>query len=272
MTKFGVVGYKGKIGSLLVERPDFVPVDCDVRILGSIHDGLKRVGKIDILINCAAISSVDQCEADYRLADAVNFRGVGNLITVFGDKVLSFSTDQVFDGNGLFLPKENTKPNPVNYYGLTKFASEGFVDGKVIRISRAVSLFDPDIANYLTKLALKIPVHVPTFFSRNYLHKNYMADGVEYFVRNWDKMPKLVNYAGGNVVNMHNFVSQLAKRVGLDPRLVIPNNEYVENDQMIPRPKHGGLNIGLARRLGFPIYTISDTVEELVREYMSNGY
>ncbi len=267
-----VVGYKGKLGSLLIQRGGFVALDCDVTDIESIYNEAYRLlgeeWEAGTVVNCAAISSIDECEKDYKKAIEVNANGLKNLHRVFGSNVLNISSDQIFSGRDWKLPTEETDPKPINNYGLTKFVSEGIssaFDGKTIRLSRTVSLFDADINQYMESLLHDNKIDVPDFFSRNYIHREHAVDGIECMVRNWDSMPKLVNYAGTENVTMYSFVKMLAMDLGFRPQDVLKRSKY--DDTMVPRPRNGGLNVSLAKSLGFPMYNISDTVGKLVDEY-----
>ncbi len=263
--KYGVVGYKGKIGSVLVGRADFVPMGCDIT---NVADMATYHEQFDVIVNCAAISSIDACEKDYKRAIAVNVHGLTNLHRVFGDRVLNISSDHIFNGRSWMLPKEDSTPMPPNSYGVTKLASEGVsgaFNGKTIRLSRTVSHTDPDLSGYLFNLGNGNQVTVPDFFSRNYIHREYAVMGIEYMVRHWDDMPSLVNYAGTENVTMYSFVKMLAMDLGFRPQDVLKRSTY--DDAMAPRPRKGGLNVSLAKSLGFPMFNISDTVAKLVEEY-----
>lgn len=269
MKKFGVVGYKGKIGSaLLLGRPDFVFLDCDITDIESIQNQIPDPEELDVIVNCAAISSIDECEANYEKAISVNVHGLSNLHRVFGERVLNISTDHIFNGRSWMLPKEASVPSPINSYGLTKFASEGVSDvfgGKTIRLSRTVGITDPDIAEYLDNLEMHNQIAVPDFFSRNYLHRDSVVAGIVYMVNNWAYMPKVVNYAGTENVTMFSLMKMVAMELGMDLYNVTKRSKY--DDTLVPRPRKGGLNVSLAKSLGFPMFNISDTVEKLVEEY-----
>ncbi len=92
-------------------------------------DQLKRtVQKIkpDIIIHNAAMANIDLCEVNKNLAHQVNYEAtvtLAELIHTSGTRLIFISTDNVFDGQrGNY--KETDPPNPVNYYGLTKFRAE----------------------------------------------------------------------------------------------------------------------------------------------------
>jgi dTDP-4-dehydrorhamnose reductase len=269
MKKFGVVGYRGKLGSLLIKRADFVPIECDVTNIDSVNLGVSPyLGLLDIIVNCAAISSIDECEKDYQKALDINKNGTINLHKIFGERVLTISSDHIFNGKGWYPPNESTKPSPISSYGFTKLGAEAVSKifwGKTIRLSRAVSPDDADIKQVLLGVKLGLEVNVPTFFRRNYTHQEFAVDGIEYMVNNWDSIKfDTVHYASTNQMSMYEFMKSLVGALGMDVSLVKQRTEYF-NDA--PRPKRGGLRVGLAKKLGFPMYSISDTVSKLVSVY-----
>ncbi len=80
----------------------------------------------DVIINAAGITNVDQCETERELAWRVNVEAVENLAKISAANnihLIHLSTDFVFDGiNPPY--SETDQPNPVSYYGLTKWKGE----------------------------------------------------------------------------------------------------------------------------------------------------
>lgn len=269
MKKFGVVGYRGKLGSILIGRPNFVSINCNITDLNDVKFfNSNNTRQFDVIVNLGAISSVDECEKDYDKAIQVNTHGLANLHKVFGERVLNISSDQVFSGNSWFLPDENTKPNPINNYGFTKVGAEGIskvFGGKTLRLSRTVSLQDNDIGDVVLILQDNEVIEVPIFFQRNYMHREFAVAAIEYMVRNWDTMPQIVNYGGTDHITLYKLMWELAVELGLDHTLLQKNNKY--DDAMTPRPKNGGFKVDLARKLGFPMYSVLQTVQKLREEF-----
>lgn len=95
------------------------------------YASLERVFKIykpDIVINAAAFTDVDRCESEKPMAFNTNALGVFNiarLCRIHSSKLVHFSTDYVFNGStGLY--KEDSVPDPVNYYGFSKSIGDAF--------------------------------------------------------------------------------------------------------------------------------------------------
>jgi len=79
--------------------------------------------KPNIIINCAAYTSVDNAEDDFKLTNIINHKSV-ELIAQWSYnnncKLIHISTDYVYDGTSFTPLKEDMQANPVNNYGKTK--------------------------------------------------------------------------------------------------------------------------------------------------------
>lgn len=81
----------------------------------------------DLIINCAAFTNVDGCEADEDAAYAVNAMGAENLAKAAertGAKLVHVSTDYVFPGTEPGERVETDEVAPISAYGRTKLEGE----------------------------------------------------------------------------------------------------------------------------------------------------
>ena len=82
--------------------------------------------KPDVVINTAAMTNVDLCEAEKENCDALNVNAVQYLADAcqqIDAHLIHISTDFIFDGeDGPY--KEEDEQNPLSYYGLSKLKSE----------------------------------------------------------------------------------------------------------------------------------------------------
>ena len=264
MKKIAVTGFHGKLGSLLVQKPNFVPLPCDITDVADIDfclkQAIKTYGDIDLIVNCAAISDIAACEENYEKSLEVNVHGLDKLHRVFGDNILNISSDYVFSGELVDgeLPTEVSDPDPTNAYGFSKLGAETVSKangGKTIRLSRTVSWEDSDI-----RIPSHSPRSYPSFMFRNYIHRDFAVEGIVHFAKNYFSLPSLVNFAGIDNISMFDFMLMVVEKVGGDPDLIVRNDVYYPNP---PRIKHGGFNMDLAKSLGFPMYTVADTVSRL---------
>jgi UDP-4-amino-4,6-dideoxy-N-acetyl-beta-L-altrosamine transaminase/dTDP-4-dehydrorhamnose reductase len=91
---------------------------------------IKRVihgFKPDVLIHCASLTNIDQCEMDKELTRKVNLLGTRIIVEGINredsTKLIYISTDSVYDGRKGYF-SESDKVNPLSYYGLTKYEGE----------------------------------------------------------------------------------------------------------------------------------------------------
>lgn len=131
--ELAVVGATGKLGRYLH--------DCwrehhRVHAIGR-HDvdlrdpvATRRVledARFDVLVNCAAMSSPEACEAcpeDARRVNAEAPEAMAVACRGKGARMLHFSTDYVLDGTEPGLKDEEAPTGPVNVYGRTKLEGE----------------------------------------------------------------------------------------------------------------------------------------------------
>ena len=101
--------------------------------------------KPDVVINTAAMTNVDLCEAEKDNCDALNVSAVQFLADAcvkIDAHLIHISTDFIFDGeDGPY--KEEDEPNPLSYYGLSKLKSEHLLQAHVVKwtVLRTIIVF-----------------------------------------------------------------------------------------------------------------------------------
>ena len=99
----------------------------------------------DVVINTAAMTNVDQCELEKEKCWLSNVTAVEFLVAackVTNSKLIHVSTDFIFDGTHGPLDEEAV-PNPISYYGESKWAAEQIVQksGLAWAIARTVLVY-----------------------------------------------------------------------------------------------------------------------------------
>lgn len=134
MKKIWICGANGMLGShftrlLKQNNIPFLANDSqqvDITELDQVSN-FVRAQKISHIINCAAYTQVDKAEEELKKAYLVNAVGPENLGVAarrHGARVIHFSTDYVFDGQGHKPYSEEHICSPINAYGMSKWAGE----------------------------------------------------------------------------------------------------------------------------------------------------
>jgi dTDP-4-dehydrorhamnose reductase len=134
LPKILITGSHGQLGTALRQHPrsaDFQLVDCPKTSL-DICDPLLLETAIskhapDIVVNTAAYTAVDKAEQEREQCNRVNHLGARNLAAICAKlriPLLHISTDYVFSGEQTIPYLETNAPNPVNYYGTSKWLGE----------------------------------------------------------------------------------------------------------------------------------------------------
>ncbi|HEV8701246.1 MAG TPA: dTDP-4-dehydrorhamnose reductase [Candidatus Polarisedimenticolia bacterium] len=132
-----VLGAGGMLGRVLVEVLEEVfpgtisatRAEADVTDRFRLETEIERL-RPDAIINCAAYTDVDGCEADPEAARRINVEGAGNAAraaAAAGCRILHVSTDFVFDGRARRPYTEDDPPAPLSEYGRGKLEGEGEV-------------------------------------------------------------------------------------------------------------------------------------------------
>ena len=134
-----LIGGSGSLGSSIIKSKIFKNIDAPKKKKLNLLDRSnirKFLSKeYDLIINCAAIARMKECEKNPNKAIKVNVFGTLNLVTeiinyesVYKKKIklIHISTDGVYpSNNGNY--SEKSIPKPYNVYGWTKLCSEIFV-------------------------------------------------------------------------------------------------------------------------------------------------
>lgn len=128
-----VTGGAGQVGgeclqSLATLGDVFAPTraDLDLADPASIQTYLREI-QPHWIVNPAAYTAVDKAESERDLAQAVNGVApgiIGREAAALGAKVIHFSTDYVFNGQGSTPWVETDPTGPLGVYGATKLAGE----------------------------------------------------------------------------------------------------------------------------------------------------
>ena len=162
--KILVTGAQGMLGTDLVNLLSTKGID----VIGASHEELDVTDRNevfnftskhmpDVVVNCAAFTNVDKCEAKKEITYRLNALGPENIAIAAnkcGAKVVQISTDFVFDGNSRRPYVENDKTNPLSEYGRSKLEGERNIQSNcdLFLIVRTSWLFGHQGTNFIDKM------------------------------------------------------------------------------------------------------------------------
>ena len=134
MKKIWITGAEGHIGTALLDLLEGVeyqllPTDIEEVDITKIDEVTQfvHVNRPDVVINCAGLTDVQECENNVDEAYRVNAIGVRNVALAANEvnaKVIQISTDDVFDKESRVPYNEVDNVHPRTIYGKSKEAGE----------------------------------------------------------------------------------------------------------------------------------------------------
>ena len=163
-------GLDGLVGSRIIEllsgKHEFenlsLSTGADITDRNAILQKIKN-SDAQIMLHLAAKTDVDGCELDKPLGEKgdawkINVFGTQNVVDGCSEsnkKIIYISTDFVFDGTKEAYSEEDA-PNPVNWYGQTKFLGEMEVKKYSPTLFRALGIYLPLITTNCAIIGLAL--------------------------------------------------------------------------------------------------------------------
>jgi dTDP-4-dehydrorhamnose reductase len=202
------------------------------------------------IIHTASETNVDKCETEKEHAWKTNVEGTRNIALAcskLGAKLVYISTDYVFDGEKRCY-KESDKPNPINYYGLTKFEGEKQVmlnckDYAILRTSVLYG-WHPWKQNFATWIISKLGQQQEIAVVEDHYNTPTLADNLaKMTVEVVEKdLRGLYHTSGSERISRYEFAKQIAKTYNLNSDLIKPVKMCQLTAWIAKRPKDSSLN------------------------------
>lgn len=217
---------------------------------------VREIRDVDVVVNCAAWTAVDDAETQEAAAFAVNALGAAHLARAAdaGARLVHVSTDYVFDGSALQPYEADDVPRPISAYGRTKLAGEWAVaasggDHLVVRTAWLYGAGGPCFPATITRVArergalavVADQVGQPT----------WTADLADLIVRLIVARAPRGTYHGtsGGQGSWYEFAQAVVAAAGLDPGIVAPTTADAYR-RPAPRPAWSVLGDAAVRNAG----------------------
>ena len=212
----------------------------------------------DVVVNCAAWTAVDACEADPELAllaNGLSVRWVAEACARTGAYLVQVSTDYVFDGTLERPYHEWDVPNPRSVYGRTKLAGEreALALGAGASVVRTSWVCGRNGSN-MVKTVLRLAAQQPTlqFVNDQVGHPSFTQDLAPVLRRvALDRISGVVHATNQGAVSWYEFAREVVAAMGKDPEMVQPTSTAeLLPARPAPRPANSVLDNAVLRGAG----------------------
>jgi len=275
-----LIGAKGMLGQAVARRLDaegISHIDTDIDVDVTARDAVFAFARAQAprwVINCAAYTRVDDAEADYARALAVNGEAVAHLADAcleISAGLVHVSTDYVFDGKAQHPYRADDATAPLGAYGRSKLAGEQAIVARIPRglrglVVRTSWLFGEGGKNFvLTMLRLIAEREKLRVVADQHGRPTYARDLAQALIALTDLKPAhpaarpgIYHFANGGQVSWHAFteaIRDVAREHGLPIKAhtidAISTSEY---PLPAPRPAYSVLSTDkIAQLLPAPI-------------------
>jgi len=255
--KILVTGGKGQLGSELKNNPliknnsDWLFTDrqsfniCDVDNINIYLD----ICKPNIIINCAAYTSVDSAEDNFELANTINHKAISLIAKWCNDNncnLIHISTDYVYDGYSKTPYIEEDKTDPLNNYGKTKLfgdiACQKYNPSSIIiRTSWLYSSYGNNfVTNMINLMKSKSELIVINDQVGSPTYAGDLANTILDLITNKKWIPGIYHYTNFGKVSWFDFTNDIKSIYGFNT--VINSISSEEYSIKTIRPKYSLLN------------------------------
>ena len=272
--KILITGGKGMLGRTLLrelgsategERSDNEIVIADLPEWDITDDTgfVTKVGEVkpDLIVHCAAMTKVDDCEAKRDLAFKLNEEGSRNVALAAkacGARLFAISTDYVFSGEPPKEPwawSETDIPRPRTVYGASKFAGEQMIqmilpEAVIIRIAWLYGSGGPSFIHTMAKLGAQegAPLKVVNDQRGNPTSTKTVADVIKFLMMKPD-VSGIVHGTCEDQCTWYDLTVELFRLLGLKREVVPCTTE--EFPRPAPRPHNSALKKSVLNLLGY---------------------
>lgn len=228
----------------------------------------------DLIIHCAAMTKVDDCETARELAFRLNGTGSRNVALaakMCGARLVAISTDYVFSGEPLQKPwewREMDVPRPRTVYGATKFAGEQMIqsilpDAVILRIAWLYGAGGPSFVHTMARLGAQegAPLRVVNDQRGNPTSTKAVAAAIRFLMGKPD-VSGIVHATCEGVCTWFDLTVELFRLLGLR-RGVVPCTT-AEFPRPAPRPKNSALKKEVLALLGYRMPCWQDALAAFV--------
>lgn len=265
-----VVGFDKAVNPYLSTDHQVIGDLTDLKFLSSSLDKINP----DVIIHCAAIVNVDECETNKSMAETLHCDVTGILARYKNGftRFIHISTDSVFDGQKGNYTEEDI-PNPINYYAKTKRYGEIAVlenNHNAVVIRTNIYGFHLETGKSLVEWAINnlrqgksISGFTDVYF--NPVYTKQLGEVIKEIIPA-KYFKGILNVSSKEYSSKYEFLLRIARQFNFNTDLIIKNS--VKKFQFLaPRPINTTLNTNLLRSEFKKELTLQEGISALGKDY-----
>ena len=239
---------------------------------------LKEISKKkpDVIINLVALTNVDKCEDNKKLAEKTNAYFSMDLVKAINSypkkiHLIHISTDQVYNGKG---SHKESSTKPINFYGLSKLRGEIFAQktfSTILRtnfIGKGKNKKKINLSDWIVNSVVqnkRIDVFKNILFSP--LHTSTLVKLIEKVIKMRTK--GIFNLSSKTKISKADFAIKLCKELKLSLKNINKVN-YNYKNLLAKRPLDMSLNVTkFEKYYNVRLPKVTNEIKKLVKEYSS---
>ncbi len=231
----------------------------------------------DVIIHCAAMTKVDDCEVKRDLAFKLNEEGSRNVAIAAktcGARLIAISTDYVFSGEPPTEPwawGEQDVPRPRTVYGASKFAGEQMIemilpDAIILRIAWLYGSGGPSFVHTMAKLGAQegAPLKVVNDQRGNPTSCDAVADVIAFLLTK-PEVSGIIHGTCEGQCTWYDFACEIKRLLPTFTREITPCTT-AEYPRPAPRPANSALKKSTLNLLGYRTPTWQKALADFVAQ------
>ena len=247
----GQLGYELKNNPLIINNSEWFFTDrqsFNISDLDNINIYLD-ICQPNIIINCAAYTSVDSAEDDFELANTINHKAI-NLIAKWCNNnncnLIHISTDYVYDGYSKTPYIEEDHTAPLNNYGKTKLfgdiaCQKNNPSSIIIRTSWLYSSYVNNfVTNMINAMQNRDEIQVVNDQFGSPTYAGDLASTILLLIKNKKWHSGIYNYTNSGNISWFDFANEIKSIYGFSS--IIKPVSTKQYSQKAIRPKYSSLD------------------------------
>lgn len=284
----GLTGLVGtKVTEILSPEFNFINLSLesgiDITDYKKIREAISRT-ESPWLLHFAAFTNVDEAEKDRTNGHdgkvwKINVTATENLVNICKTtqkKLLYISTDFVFDGKKDIYDEEDV-PNPIGWYGITKYAGEKAVqnlknNGLIVRISYPYRSFWSGKPDFVQKIVTRLKSGQIINSPNNQLIVPTLIDDIAEAIRNLiqNNATGIYHVVGSSALSPFQAAVDISKAFSFPDNQIIPVTAQDYYLDQAPRPLRTYLSNGKITKYGIKMNGFSDGLIKIKNQMKGN--